>query len=284
MPKFAITDLARKHAPWSFSKVEAAEACPAQFGHKHISKTQAAPAPSDTKVGIVAHEILEHRAGGRAAGLARKQAIEKTPLTSEEQEMLRVLDDSIEAFLQRFDAFCKAQGVTEILREEAWGFDDAWNKVGFFDKQVYFRGKLDLGVITRDRDLFFIDHKAGVVKDLSKDRVKRHQIQAYGVLAVANIPDIAGVRGGINFLQADSPEKQLQWSDYIPASRVRELYAGWLFARINSAADNLLEPYEERPAKTRMKGKDGQPGRPGFPCGWCLYQDSCSAFKERFGG
>lgn len=280
MSRFEITPLAREHAPWSFSKVEAAEACPAQFGHKHVTKTSAAPAPSDTKVGIVAHEILEHRTGGKAAGHARKQAVEKTPLTSDEQEMLRVLDDNIEAFLRRFDAFCKSQGVTAVLREEAWGFDDDWKKADFFDnKKVYFRGKLDLGVITRDRDLFFIDHKAGVVKDLSKDRVKRHQLQAYGVLAAANLPDIAGVRGGINFLQADTPEKQLQWSDYIPVARIRELYAGWLFSRINSAADNLLQPFEERPAKSRMKD-----GRPGFPCGWCLYQSNCAAFKERFGG
>jgi hypothetical protein len=280
MPKFEITQLARKFAPWSFSKIEAADMCPAQFGHKHIMKSASAPAPSDTKVGIVAHEILEHRTGGRSHGDAKKLAIAKNPLTSDEQEMLRVLDESMDAFLRRFDAFCKAQGVTKILREEDWAFDDEWKQTTFFDKRAYFRGKLDLGVITRDRDLFFIDHKAGVVKDLQKDRVKRQQLQAYGVLALACIPDLAGVRGGINFLQADTPEKQLQWGDYIPASRVRDLFVGWLFSRINSAADNLLEPLEARPAKTRRE-KDG---RPGFPCGWCLYQDLCPAFKERFGG
>lgn len=282
--QFEITQLARQHAPWSFSKVEASEACPAQFGHKHVTKTTAAPAPSDTKVGIVAHEILEHRTGGKQASEAKKLAVVKNPLTSDEQEMLQLLSDGMEAFLRRFDAFCKAQGVVSILREEAWGFDDTWNRVGFFDKQVYFRGKLDLGVITRDRDLFFIDHKAGVVKDLTKDRVKREQLQAYGVLAVANLPDLAGVRGGINFLQADTPEKQLQWSEYVPAKRIKDLYAGWLFSRINAAADNLLEPFEARPARGRMRGKGNEPGRPGFPCGWCLYTSTCSAFKERFGG
>jgi hypothetical protein len=280
MPKFEITQLARKFAPWSFSKIEAAEACPAQFGHKHVTKSGAAPAPSDTKVGIVAHEILEHRAGGTAAPEAKKLALAKNPLTGGELETLRTLSENMESFLQRFDRFCTANGVTEIMREKDWAFDDTFGKTEFFDKRSWFRGKLDLGAITRDRDLFFIDHKAGVVKKLSEDRVKREQLQSYAVLAYANIPNLQGVRGAINFLQADKPDDQIQWDDYIPAQRIRELYVGWLFSRINRAADNLLEPFEARPAKSRMK-KDN---RPGFPCGWCLYQDQCAAFKERFGG
>jgi hypothetical protein len=283
MPKFEITQLARKFAPWSFSKIEAAEMCPAQFGHKHITKTAAAPMPSDTKIGIVAHEILEHRAGGKSAGESKQLAIAKNPLTSDETEMLTVLNENMEAFLKRFDSFCKANGVTEILREADWAFTDTYEKTTFFDKQVYFRGKLDLGAVTRDRDLFFVDHKAGAVKKLAEDRVKREQLQAYAVLALVNVPNLAGVRGGINFLQGDTPEKQLQWGDYIPATRVRELYVSWLFSRINRAADNLLEPLEARPANSLIK-KGAFAGRPGFPCGWCLYQSSCVAFKEKFGG
>jgi len=280
MPKFEITELARKFAPWSFSKMEAAETCPAQFGHKHVTKTGAAPAPSDTKVGIVAHEILEHRTGGTAAPEARKLALAKNPLTDGELEMLRTLNGNMESFLKRFDTFCKAQGVTEVLCEKDWAFNDVYEKTGFFDKNVYFRGKLDLGAITRDRDLFFIDHKAGAVKKLGEDRVKREQLQSYAVLALVNVPNLSGVRGGINFLQADDAEAQIQWGDYVPASRVRDLYVGWLFQRVNRAADNLLEPFEARPAKSRMK-KDN---RPGFPCGWCSYTVSCAAFQEKFGG
>ncbi len=280
MPKFEITELARKFAPWSFSKMEAAEMCPAQFGHKHITKTGAAPAPSDTKIGIVAHEILEHRAGGTTQPEAKKLALAKNPLTDGELETLKTLNENMEAFLKRFDIFCRNEGVTDVLREKDWAFDDTYNKTGFFDKTVYFRGKLDLGAVTRNRDLFFIDHKAGAVKKLADDRVKREQLHSYAVLALINIPDLAGVRGGINFLQADTPEQQVQWGDYVPATRVRELYVSWLFNRINRAADNLLEPFEARPAKGRMK----RDNRPGFPCGWCSYQASCPAFKEKFGG
>jgi len=279
MPAFEITELARKFAPWSFSKMETAESCPAQFGHKHISKTAAGSAPSDTKVGIVAHAVLEHRVQGTAAGAAEKLATEKTPLTSNEQEMLLMLKENMDAFLRRFDAFCKAQGVSKVFVEADWGFSDTYKPAGFFAEDVFFRGKLDLGALTRDNDLYLIDHKSGVAKPLERDQKKRQQLQAYGVLALPNMPDIAGVRGGINFLQGP-PERLLQWTTFIPAERLRELYTPWLFGRINAAADNLTLPFEMRPAESRMK-KNNQPG---WPCGWCQYQDQCSAFKEKFGG
>lgn len=273
MPAFQISQLARKHAPWSFSKMEMAESCPAQFRHKVILKSAAQPAPSDTKVGIVAHEILERRVQGKPVTEARKMALDKTPLTTQEHEALRMLDESMEDFLQRFDTFCKREGVTKILCEEDWGFTDTFTKAAFFGEDVYFRGKLDLGALTRSNDLFLIDHKSGMAKPLERDQKKRQQLQAYAVLALANVPNIAGVRGGIHFMQG-APALRIQWASYIPAERVRELYVPWLFGRINAAADNLTEPYEARPAKK-------------WPCAWCQYQGDCpeyQALKVRWDG
>jgi len=273
MASFQISELARKHAPWSFSKMEMAESCPAQFRHKVILKSTAAPAPSDTKVGIVAHEVLEHAVKGKPIGEARKVAAEKTPLTTQEREQLQMLEESIGDFLRRFDTFCKTQGVTRVLTEEDWGFTDKYTKAGFFAEDVYFRGKLDLGAIDRNNDLFLIDHKSGIAKPLERDQKKRQQLQAYGVLALVNVPDIGGVRGGIHFMQG-SPELRIQWTPYIPAARVKELYVPWLFSRINAAAANLSEPFEARPAKK-------------WPCAWCQYQSVCPEFqaaKERWNG
>jgi hypothetical protein len=274
-----ISALARKFAPWSFSKMEVAETCPAQFRHKHVAKTAAAPAPSDTKVGIYAHEVLEHRVLGKPSSEAKKTAAEKTPLTTSEREMFHMLEESMEDFLRRFDSFCKAQGVTKVMTEVAWGFTDAYAPADFFGENVFFRGKLDLGALTRDNDLYLIDHKSGVAKPLEQDQKKRQQLQAYGVLALPNMPDIGGVRGGIFFMQGE-PDLRIQWTTYLSAERLRALYMPWLFGRINTAADNLTEPYEARPAKSRMR-KNNQPG---WPCGWCSYQDQCPEFKEKFGG
>lgn len=273
MPKFEISALARKHAPWSFSKMELAESCPAQFRHKVILKSAAAPAPSDTKVGIVAHSVLEHRVQGKPAGYANKVAVEKNPLTSNEREMLKLLDESIEDFLKRFDRFCKTHGVTQVFCENDWGFTDEYASAKFFGNDVYFRGKLDLGALTHDRDLYLIDHKSGIAKPLERDQKKRQQLQAYAVLAHSNVPDIAGVRGGIHFMQGD-PELRIQWTPYIPAERITSMYTPWLFQRINAAADNLTEPYEARPAKKMPRG---------WPCGWCQYQKDCPEFLEKHG-
>lgn len=272
-----ISDLARKHAPWSFSKMETAEACPAQFRHKHLLKTAAAPAPSDTKVGIAAHAVLERRVNGESAGAAKRAAVEQTPLTTQEREMFRLLEESIEDFLTRFDAFCKREHVVKVFNEEAWGFDDQYRKTGFFADNVFFRGKLDLGALTRDHDLYVIDHKSGMAKQLERDQKKRQQLQAYAVLALANVPDVAGVRGGIHFMQG-SPALRIQWATYIPAARIRELFMPWLFGRINEAAGNLIEPFEARPANRIPRG---------WPCGWCQYQNDCPAYAalaERLSG
>ncbi len=270
---FEISELARKHAPWSFSKIEIAESCPAQFNHKHVMKSAAAPAPSDTKVGIVAHEILEHRVQGKPRHEAHKVAVDKTPLTTQEREMLKLLNESMEDFLQRFDTFCKNNGVHKVLCEVDWGFTDKYAGTGFFANDVYFRGKLDLGAVDRHNDLYVIDHKSGVAKPLQRDQKKRQQLQAYAVLALANEHGIGGVRGGIHFMQG-SPDLRIQWADYIPAERIRELYVPWLFRRINEAATNLVEPYEARPAKK-------------WPCAWCSYQSHCDPYlqlKERLNG
>jgi hypothetical protein len=276
--KFQVTELAKKHAPWSFSKVEAAETCPAQFGHKFVSRTASAPAPSDTKVGLAAHEFLDHRVGGSDAATAKQAALEKHPLTSGELETLRLLSDNMEAFLRRFDSFCKSNGVTEVYRENAWAFDESYAKCDW--KNAYFRGKIDLGAVDRHGDLWLIDHKAGKVKDLSEDRPKKDQLVSYAVLAVVNLPHIGGVRGGINFLQAEVAEMQLQWTDYVPADTIKQAYASWLFGRINASASNLVEPLEARPARGWMKRVE--PPRPQWPCGWCQYTDVCNAFKEKF--
>lgn len=273
MSLFPISLLARKHAAWSFSKMESAETCPAQFRHKHILKTFAAPAPSDTKVGIVAHAVLERRVQGTSAGDAKRAAMETTPLTSQELETLRMLDESIEDFLVRFAAFCKNYKVKQVLCEKDWGFTDMYTATGFFAKDVYFRGKLDLGALTEDNDLYLIDHKSGTAKPLERDQKKRQQLQAYAVLAASNLTDISGIRGGIHFMQGE-PSLRIQWTPYIPIERIRTLYASWLFGRINEAASGLVEPYEARLAKHMPRG---------WPCAWCTYSENCPEFQEKHG-
>lgn len=277
MTQYEISDLARKYAPWSYSKAETAEICPRQFQHKHLLKTGAAEYGSDAKVGTVAHEILEHRVVGVANAEARKKALDNNPLVSDEMEMLRALEENMEEFLVRFERFCKTQGVTKILNEVEWGITENYRATGFFAKDVYFRGKVDLGMLTRDGTLFVLDHKSGEPKKpLTQDAKKRQQLQTYGVLAAPNMPDIAGVRAGIHYLLGKTADDRLQWTDFVPKYQLERAYAPWLYGRINECASNLAhERFEARPAKKMPKG---------FPCHWCNYQPHCDKFQEKFGG
>lgn len=266
-----VTEASLRHAPWSFSKMETGESCPAQFKHKHILRTAAGPSTPDTVVGTAAHGVLEHRVKGTSASDAKKLALENTPLTSDEQDMLRTLEDRMDSFMRKFDGFCKREGVKRLLVEEAWGITAEFKPTGFFDKNVFFRGKVDLGAITRDDDLVVIDHKSGVAKDLQKDKKKQQQLWSYYVLAIPNMLNVKGVRGAIHFLQGDEA-KAVQWMpNYDDASRVREVYAPWLFSRISEVATTLVDPF---PAKPKLR----------WPCEWCTYQGSCRPFQEAFGG
>lgn len=267
MPLHHVSPLALKYAPWSFSKAETVISCPAQFNHKYVLKTAAGPGTSDASVGTTAHSVLEHMTGGASFTDARKQALDTTPLTSVEMESLRALEASITAFMRRFDAFCRNYGVIKVFREEAWGFDVDYKPVGFFDPRVFFRGKVDLGLLTKDHDLFIIDHKTGAPKDLRKDVKKRQQLNSYGVLALPHLPEIGGVRAGIHFLQA----QDIPFLDYAPVDLIRRAHVPWLFEFLNDAAGNCVDPFLPKP-KLR------------WPCEWCAYQAACSAFAEMTGG
>lgn len=260
---------ALKYAPWSFSKIETADSCPAQFQHKHMLKSAAAAKTSDTKVGTAAHSILERRIVGKPHAAAKKEALDETQLTSQELESLRLLEDRIDTFLRKFDVFCKTQGVTKVLVECEWAFTADYKKTGFWDKDAFFRGKLDLGALTRDNDLILLDHKSGFAKDIKRDIKKKQQLQSYAVLGLVNEPNIAGVRSGIHFLQGDE-DKAIQWTDYVDATRIRDVFVPWLYTRINETAASL-EPF---PAKPNLR----------WPCEWCGYQALCKEFQETYGG
>lgn len=261
-----VSELARKFAPWSISKVSLAEICPRQFKFKYVLKTETKQEVSDNKVGTCSHKILELRVGGTAAADAKKAALEETPLTSSERESLHVLEENMEDFLRRFADFCRKVRPKQILREQEWGFTADLKPCGFFAPEVFFRGKVDLGVVTADDDLIVIDHKSGMAKDIVRDQKFKKQLNSYAVLGLVNLPGMAGTRGGIHFMQGAS-EKRIQWLPYLDRHYIEGTLFRWIFEYINTCAEKFVEPFEARP---RLR----------WPCEWCAYQQSCDPFKE----
>jgi len=264
---FEISELARKYAPWSISKADLAETCPSQFELKHIKRAPEEAVAAENKVGTAAHSVLEFRVGGQDAKTAKAAALEKTPLTERETEDLRVLEDSIEEFVRKFDAFCKNYGVTEVLREQQWGLTAEGKPTGFKAPDVFFRGVVDLAAITRDQALVVIDHKSGAAKDIKRWGKYSRQINTYAVMGLANMPQITGVRGALHFLQGPR-DLRLQWLDFLDAERIRKLHTPWLFEVVNKAAANLTAPFVAKPTLKK------------WPCNYCPYKPSCSALRE----
>lgn len=262
---YEITPLAKQFSPWSISKAGVAETCAAQFKHKYILKTVEESVNSANTVGTHAHTILEYRVGGRSDTEARKIAAEKTPLTGTEKEDLRVLDDAIEDFLGKWDAFCKRERIQTVLLEAEWGFTADFKKTGFFSPDVYFRGKVDLCAVTPNNDLIVMDHKSGVSKDIKQGDKFKKQLWSYAVMALVNVDGLAGVRSGINFLQGERYPK-IQWLDYMESNRIEKLFTPWLFETLNNAAERLVAPF---PAKPKLR----------WPCEWCSYRPSCPDYQ-----
>lgn len=264
---YNITPLAKQFSPWSISKAGVAETCAAQFKHKYILKTVEQAVPSANTVGTHAHSILEFRIGGKTDVEARRLAAEKTPLTGNEKEDLRVFDGAIEEFIVKWEGFCRRERVQTVLLEAEWAFTADAKKTGFFSPDVYFRGKVDLGAITANKDLIVIDHKSGMSQDINGrygDKFKK-QLWSYAVMGVSNVEGLAGVRAGINFLQGERFPR-IQWLDYIDANRVEKLFTPWLFELLNNAAEHLVDPF---PAKPKLR----------WPCEWCSYRPSCPDYQ-----
>lgn len=309
---FDVSDLARQYAPWATSKLELAVSCPQQFNLKYIQKAPADAIRSENKSGLVAHSILEQRVVGVSDEDARKKALAATPLTSTELESLQTYRAPIEAFLRRFDAFCKANGASQLFIEHKWGLTIDGKPTRFHtvkeyrgmlfgaeqkrakgeavdeavvreaqaaidagttaDSDPFFRGVVDLGVLTRDSDLFIIDHKSGRVE---KVKYKQKQLDQYAILGAAHLPNLAGVRCGVNAL-GNPPESQLQWLPYVERSVIERAYVPWLYRYINECAENLAT-FEARPVAPAPNRKT-QIVTERFPCGWCGYRLTCTPY------
>lgn len=266
--KFEISELAAQYAPWSVSKADLAETCPRQFELKHILKSPEEVVATANQVGSAAHLILEYRLGGMDAKAAKAAALIKIPMTSTEWENLRVLEDAIETFVVKFAAFCKTYDVVDVMIEKKWAIRADGTATDFFASDVFFRGVVDLCALTRQGDLTVIDHKSGVAKDIYKYTKYQKQINVYAVMALANMPNIAGVRGALHFLQGPQ-HLRLQWLDFTDAHKIKALYTPWLFEFINKCATSLAPRPFQAKASLRV-----------WPCNFCPYKPSCAAHQE----
>lgn len=255
------SELALKYAPWSISKIELANTCPQQFNFQYVLRKKKEIKAQDNVVGTLAHRITELALQGTETKEAISTAVKESPMTSSESDDLMCLISPIQSFIDRFYKFRSSEGERELHTEYKLAIDVNGNSVGYDDKTAFFKGVVDLLLVTKSNDVWIIDHKSGKVTRIEN---KATQLNAYMVLAAANIPNMIGARCGINAL-GNPQSTQLQWLPYMNKNQIQKALYPWLINYINECAAKL-NTFEAKPKEP-------------WPCKWCPYHPSCDAYQ-----
>lgn len=196
--------------PWSISKLKVLRKCAFQFYLKYILKIKipddvaGKPDTVSADVGSAAHLILEHVMCGRsiqeAYKLARKE-FGPDKLTDELwAERVETLEVSIMAFKDRMDALGRRHKIKRVFTELRIGVTKDWEPTGFFAKDVYIRGVIDLIVQLEDGVILIIDHKHGGGDGSLKPY--EDQLNSYKVLFHFGVNPVKGAQSYIHFVKA----------------------------------------------------------------------------------
>lgn len=272
--------LVLQQAPWSISKVGMLDLCVKQFKHKYIEKLQEGKKSGASRIGVVAHAILEGGLGTPGADLNRllTEQAEREALSREELIEVSAKLSPIADFIKRIEVFKQNNGVSEEFIEhklainekhEACPFFESKDASGAVTSKPLLRGVIDHAMRTSDDFLIVLDHKSGKKKDIGEHST---QFYAYMAMSVANFPWLRGVQAGINYIG----EPKVDWFprfDNRPGAWTREeivrIVFPWLQQYLNRTTTKLaqIESGEIRPET-------------GWQCLYCGYASACEKGQE----
>jgi hypothetical protein len=199
-------------APWSFSKIKAFEQCPKQFYHEKILKEYPFVQTDAILYGNEFHKAAEDYVGS------------DTPLPKKfnyAQAMLDSLND------KRGVKLCEQKvGVTENL-----------TACGFYDKDVWFRGIIDLLIVdTLGETAWVIDYKTGK----NARYADKGQLELMALSVFIHYPEVKKIKAGLVFVVSNDLIKA-KYHEYDTSS----LWTKWLrkYEAMKVAADkNVWNP------------------------------------------
>lgn len=182
-------------APWSFSKAKAFEQCPKQFYHEKILKQYPVEETDAMRYGTEFHKACEDYIG---AG---------TPIPPRF------------AFIQpTLDALNKKKGVK--ICEQKLGLTADLEPCTFFDKDVWFRGIVDLAILDEESGTgWIVDYKTGK----SSRYADKGQLELMALTIFKHYPKITKIKAGLLFVIANSLVK----ADY-EIDLEQQLWEKWL--------------------------------------------------------
>lgn len=228
--------------PWSISKLKMLRNCPLQFFLQYVVKQKPIEPPPIsvvTETGKAAHRILEFIIKGKSiedSFKATRHEFTETLTNEDWSNNIETIELSVNNFAERLESFEKKFGIKRFIPELKIGVNKNWEPTGFFAKDVYWRGVVDLVIQLNNGDILIIDHKYGPDPAFGIKNNKE-QLDSYKVLFHYGVDKIKGAQSGIHFVK----HSEIIMDDYADANEIENSLQPRLEFYTKGAIDNLLE-------------------------------------------
>lgn len=269
IPTLDVTDVGM--GPWSVSTLKTLEKCPLKFFLDKIAKAKPEILMTEdsavTQIGRAAHYWVEQIVLGRNVkeGLELTEVEHKAEVTDAYWHRVTDLYGSMYAFEERMRTFKENNKIALIQPELKIGLDVNFEKTGFFDKNVFFRGVIDLPILLEAGDVVIIDHKYGPDPAWGTKHYQK-QFNAYKVLYHKGVRPVRGIQTGIHFMRC----VDLVMDKYTPSTQVPMLQHS-LSMDIKDAVARVADEGAFNYARTTL-------------CNYCDFRDMCKGGKRGTAG
>lgn len=246
MPKMVGPRGETKITAWSFSRGSDYAKCPALAGYKHVMKLPEPKSPAMER-GTSIHGLAEAYVRGKGRTLPRE--------LSHPRDLGRASPEMVDLFKRRRAAFKKGR----VAVEGELAFTNVWTPTGWFDRDAWWRVKMDAREFTEASGLpvaLIDDYKTGKYRpeDLLKDWGYSWQLESYALAELLRSVDQSiVVAPRLVFLDLG---KIVEAPQSYTAADVPGLKKLWTARTKRMLTDTRFEP------------------TPGDHCRWCVHRKS----------
>jgi CRISPR/Cas system-associated exonuclease Cas4 (RecB family) len=207
-----------KITAWSYSRWSDYEKCPLLAKFKHVDRIKE-PENEAMKGGLKAHDSLADFLAGK---------IELPEVGNRFATLLMQLRE------------------LEPLHDQEWGFTNQWRPTGWFDKNCWFRSKLDSAVVYDDHTADVVDFKTG-----KESPTHAGQAELYAISILVRYREVSHVIARFWYLDTGAES---------------------VFRYSRNDLDELIKKWEDR-VQPMLNDTIFAP-RPGKHCKYCFYAKS----------
>jgi len=262
---------------FSYSKLQVGDKCPFRYQKQYVEREKTTNLVDGTSanIGVLIHEVMERclqtfmqtkqpvteQAVRESVEAALPTVLAKAVCTEEEISQIFAFGDNIKHTLYRILALSEKKQ-SKLYVEVELAIDQNFDRVDYYHKDVFFRGKLDLVIVNPDGACAILDHKTGY------RTLKGHenQLRVYEILAAFALAPLVlsehnislrTVQTGLNFV-ADAV---FEWSQPKTLANIKVGNREWFIKWVNEVSDNTVAGVIKR----------------GRHCNWCGYRSFCGS-------